>query len=194
VRKGGSFYPPTLLVDVPLSAHIAKEEIFGPIMCVMKVEKDDDEEAVRMANSCDFALSSCVFSNNAARAKKIGSRLKAGMFASNDLEGTTYMSQSLPFGGRDRSGFGRFAGPEGLRGLCVLRSICDDRISFLRASIPAPLQYPSCGSGFQFATSLVRTFYGYGIIQRVSGVIGLLKSLITSPPRPKSLSGGKKCN
>ena len=134
MKQGGSFYPPTLLVDVSLDAEIATEEIFGPIMCVMKIKNDDDDEAVRMANSCDFALSSCVFSNNASRAKKIGSRIKAGMFASNDLEGTTYMSQSLPFGGRDRSGFGRFACPEGLRGLCVLRSICDDRFSFLRAS------------------------------------------------------------
>ena len=189
VKQGGSFYPPTLLVDVSLDAEIATEEIFGPIMCVMKIKNDDDDEAVRMANSCDFALSSCVFSNNASRAKKIGSRIKAGMFASNDLEGTTYMSQSLPFGGRDRSGFGRFAGPEGLRGLCVLRSICDDRFSFLRASIPGPLQYPSCGSGFQFATSLVRTFYGYGLTQKVSGVFGLLKSLVSTPPRPKSLGG-----
>ncbi len=158
-------------------------------MCVMKVKGDSDEKAIEMANSCEFALSSCVFSNNASRAKHIGSNLKAGMFASNDLEGTTYMSQSLPFGGRGKSGFGRFAGPEGLRGLCVLRSVCDDRFGFLRASIPAPLQYPSSGSGFQFATSLIKTFYGYGLKQKLSGVIGLLTSLLSSPKRPKSLSG-----
>ena len=58
----GSFYPPTVLADVPESATIAQEEIFGPIMCIFKVVNNSDEEAVRMANNCDFALSSCAFS------------------------------------------------------------------------------------------------------------------------------------
>lgn len=45
----------------------------------------------------------------------------------NDLEGCTYMSQSLPFGGRNKSGYDRFAGPEGLRGLCMVRSVCEGK-------------------------------------------------------------------
>ena len=40
-------------------------------------------------------------------------------------EGCTYMNQSLPFGGRNKSGYDRFAGPEGLRGLCMVRSVCE---------------------------------------------------------------------
>lgn len=191
VRKRGSFYPPTLVVDVPIEALIAQEEIFGPIMCVIKIKGDDDDEAVRLANSCDFALSSCVFSRNTQRAAKIGSRVRAGMYATNDLEGTTYMSQSLPFGGRGRSGFGRFAGPEGLRGLCVARSVSVDMIPFLRSSIPAPLQYPSNGVGFDFAKGLIRTFYGYGLFERAQGVMGLLKA-VTSPPSRPSRNGKKR--
>jgi len=186
-RRNGSFYPPTLVVDVPIDALMAREEIFGPIMCVMKIKGDDDDEAVRMANTCDFALSSCVFSRNASRAKSIGRRLKTGMLATNDLEGTTYMSQSLPFGGRGRSGFGRFAGPEGLRGLCVVRAESHDRISWLRSSIPAPLQYPSTGGGFDFARGLIRTFYGYGISQRISGVTSLLASLMSKRSKPNAM-------
>ena len=123
----GSFYPPTVLADVPESAVIAQEEIFGPIMCIFKVRGDSDDEAVRMANNCDFALSSCAFSGSAARAKAVASRLNAGMSSVNDLEGSTYMSQSLPFGGCKKSGYDRFAGPEGLRGLCMVRSVCEDR-------------------------------------------------------------------
>ena len=103
----GSFYPPTVLVDVPESAEIAQEEIFGPIMCIFKVKGNSDDEAVRMANNCDFALSSCAFSGSTARAKALAARLNAGMSAVNDLEGCTYMSQSLPFGGCKKSGYDR---------------------------------------------------------------------------------------
>jgi len=185
----GSFYPPTLVVDVPENAMMAREEIFGPIMCVMKIAGDSDDEAVRMANSCDFALSSCVFSRDAARAYRIGARLKAGMFSANDLEGTTYMSQSLPFGGRGKSGFGRFAGPEGLRGLCMVRSVCRDLIPSVPASIPAPLQYPSTGVGIGFASGLIQTFYGYGFWERVKGVLSLLALVAgPKPKRPAALS------
>ena len=90
----GSFYPPTVLADVPESADIAQLEIFGPIMCIFKVKGDSDDEAVRMANNCDFALSSCAFSKSFARAKGVADRLDAGMSAVNDLEGVTYMSPS----------------------------------------------------------------------------------------------------
>jgi acyl-CoA reductase-like NAD-dependent aldehyde dehydrogenase len=68
-----------------------------------------------------------LYVGDAARAARVGARLDAGMAAVNDLEGCTYMSQSLPFGGAKKSGYDRFAGPEGLRGLCMVRSICEDR-------------------------------------------------------------------
>lgn len=52
--------------------------------------------------------------------------LQAGMTSINDFA-TTYMCQSLPFGGVKESGFDRFAGIEGLRGLCVPKAVCEDR-------------------------------------------------------------------
>ena len=55
-------------------------------------------------------------------------RLQAGMTSINDFA-TTYMCQSLPFGGVKESGFDRFAGVEGLRGLCVPKAVCQDRFS-----------------------------------------------------------------
>jgi acyl-CoA reductase-like NAD-dependent aldehyde dehydrogenase len=86
----GSFYPPTILADVPSNALIAQEEIFGPIMCIFKVPGDSDDKAVEMANDCPFGLSSCAFSADAARASKLAGRLRAGMSAVNDLEGTAH--------------------------------------------------------------------------------------------------------
>jgi acyl-CoA reductase-like NAD-dependent aldehyde dehydrogenase len=71
------------------------------------VKGNSDSEAIRMANNCSFALSSCAFSGNFSRAKKVAAQLVAGMSAINDLEGCTYMSQSLPFGGRNKSGYDR---------------------------------------------------------------------------------------
>ena len=85
-----------------------------------------DDEAVALANDCAFGLGSAVFSANEVRANAIGARLEAGMTSINDFA-TTYMCQSLPFGGVKDSGFDRFAGVEGLRGLCVAKAVCEDR-------------------------------------------------------------------
>jgi len=181
----GSFYPPTVLADVPENALIVQEEIFGPIMCIMKVEGNSDDEAVRLANNCNFALSSCAFSGSTARARALAGRLHAGMSAVNDLEGCTYMSQSLPFGGLKQSGYDRFAGPEGLRGLCSMRSICEDLIPFMRNSIPPPMQYPSSGVGHKFAQGLIWFFYGTNWLDNLGGIWMLIKFGSAGPPKPK---------
>ena len=173
--EGTSFFPPTVLVDVPMSARIAQEEIFGPIMCVFAPTLND-EDAIAKANACAFGLSSCAFASSTARAKAVASRLKAGMSSVNDLEGTTYLSQSLPFGGVGESGFDKFAGPEGLRGLCLARSCCEDKLGFARTSIPPPLHYPSKGKGQDFAMGLVELFYGDGVAGKVKGIVKLIKA------------------
>ncbi len=179
----GSFYPPTILADIPENALIAQEEIFGPIMAIFKVKNNSDEEAIRMANNCDFALSSCAFSGDANRAKKIAARLDAGMSAVNDLEGCTYMSQSLPFGGFKKSGYDRFAGPEGLRGLCLIRSVCEDRFDFIRNSIPPPMQYPSTGVGHHFAKGLINMFYSTSLVGNIQGLFTVIKYSSYAPKK-----------
>ena len=93
---GGQFYAPTVLVGVDHSMRIMKEEVFGPVMSVMRF--GDDAEAVRLANDCPFGLGSAVFSGSGARANAIAARLECGMSSINDFA-TTYMCQSLPFGG-----------------------------------------------------------------------------------------------
>ena len=83
-----------------------------------QVSWEDDDEVVQLANDCPFGLGSSVFSNSKRRAVAIAERLEVGMSAINDFA-TTYMCQSLPFGGVKLSGFDRFAGVEGLRGMCI---------------------------------------------------------------------------
>lgn len=181
----GSFYPPTILADIPENALIAQEEIFGPIMAIFKVKGNSDAEAIRLANNCEFALSSCAFSADFNRAKKIASQLTAGMSAVNDLEGCTYMNQSLPFGGCKKSGYDRFAGPEGLRGLCMIRSVCEDLIPAIRNSIPPPMQYPATGTGPNFAKGLIKMFYSTTWAGTLSGLFDVIKySIVKGGPAP----------
>ena len=167
------------LVDIPPNANVAQQEVFGPIMCVFKVSGSGaqaDDEAVRLANGCGFGLSSCAFANDANRARNLASRLRAGMSAVNDLEGTTYLSQSLPFGGVGLSGFDRFAGPEGLRGLTLVRSICEDKFDSVRTSIPKALQYPSKGHGPSFAMGLIEMFYSHSLQGMLKGLVNLMQA------------------
>jgi len=154
---------------------------------IFKVKGNKDSEAIRMANNCEFALSSCAFSGSTARAKLIASQLTAGMSAVNDLEGCTYMSQSLPFGGCKKSGYDRFAGPEGLRGLCMIRSVCEDKVSFIRNAIPPPMHYPSTGVGHFFAQGLIKLFYSTSIFGTLDGIWKLTKYSIV-----KGSKGGNK--
>lgn len=172
----GQFFQPTVLADVTEDMLIAKEETFGPILSIFRVKGNSDEEAIRIANSCAFALSSCALSADQQRAARICSKLEAGMSSVNDIEGTTYLSQSLPFGGFKDSGFGRFAGPEGLRGLCHQRSIVENRASFLRPSIPRPIAYPANGKGPAFCMALNQILYGMSLQARVCGVINIIRA------------------
>lgn len=73
-EAGGQFYAPTVLTGVAPGMRIWREEVFGPVMAIVKVGSDD--EAVRLANDCPFGLGSAVFSRSAAHARAIGQRLE----------------------------------------------------------------------------------------------------------------------
>ena len=118
-----------------------------------------DAEAIDLANNCAFGLGSNVFSADLNRANAIGAQLEAGMLSINDFA-TTYMCQSLPFGGVKDSGFDKFAGIEGLRGLCTAKSISEDRFpSIMNTQMPPLLQYPVQSRAFEFVSGLTKMFY-----------------------------------
>ncbi|CAG9461445.1 unnamed protein product [Pedinophyceae sp. YPF-701] len=177
----GMFYPPTVLIGVTPEMRIWAEEVFGPVLVACAFS--DDDEAVELANDCPFGLGSSVFSRDQARARRIAENLEAGMSSINDFA-TTYMCQSLPFGGVKDSGFDRFAGIEGLRGLCVPKAVCEDRVGWLmRTTIPPPLQYPVADSAFDFVSSLIKMFYGYNLGVRARGLVGLAKAALAKPKK-----------
>lgn len=139
VHKRGNYFQPTLLVDVTTDMTIANEECFAPICLVMKAKNAED--AVRIANDPDFGLGSSVFGKENWELNECVRSIRSGMVSVNDFG--VYYAVQLPFGGVGGSGYGRFGGEEGLRGLCNLKAVCRDRWpSMVKTSIPAPLRYP----------------------------------------------------
>lgn len=105
----GWFYPPTVLTDVPLSAKVATEEIFGPVAPVFTFTDDDD--AIRMANDTEYGLVAYAFTTDYARAVKVYEGLETGMVGLNQ---GIVSNPAAPFGGVKASGFGREGGAEGI--------------------------------------------------------------------------------
>lgn len=91
-----------------------------------------------------------------------------------------YLNQALPFGGAKASGnAGRFAGPEGLRSLCNLKAVTEDRLhGWVQTSIPPLLAYPiKSGRGaWAFVSGLITFVYGRDWRQRARGIWGLISA------------------
>ncbi|MGI8755395.1 MAG: aldehyde dehydrogenase family protein, partial [Acidimicrobiales bacterium] len=101
----GFWIEPTLFVDVDNSMKIAQEEIFGPVVCLIGYEDDDD--AVRIANESAYGLSGNVVSADLERAKGLAHRIRTGTIGIN---GGIWYGADAPFGGYKQSGIGRQCG------------------------------------------------------------------------------------
>lgn len=121
----GSFYPPTVLVDVDHSMACMTEETFGPTLPIMKVASV--AEAIRLANDSPYGLSAAVFSRDIDRAKDIAVQLDCGAVNINDVI-SNLMCLTAPMGGWKTSGIGaRFGGADGLRKFCRQETVVAPR-------------------------------------------------------------------
>ncbi|OXR47033.1 Geranial dehydrogenase [Nocardia cerradoensis] len=114
----GWYVEPTILAEVDNAMRVAREEIFGPVLCL--IPHDGDDDAVRIANDSPYGLSGGVWSADAERGLAIARRLRTGSIAIN---GTYPPFPRVPFGGFKESGLGRELGPEGLHSFLEPRSI-----------------------------------------------------------------------
>ncbi|MFD6453110.1 NAD-dependent succinate-semialdehyde dehydrogenase, partial [Nocardia sp. NPDC060220] len=105
----GWYYPATILGDVPPSARILREEVFGPVAPI--VAFDTDEEGVAAANDTEYGLVSYVFTRDLDRALRISEAMESGMVGVNR---GVISDPAAPFGGVKESGFGREGGTEGI--------------------------------------------------------------------------------
>jgi len=175
----GHYFTPTLLADVTPSMAIAQEECFGPVMTLMRVPDSSASSVLSIANSASFGLGSSVFGKESDPVlHQLVSGLRAGMVAVNDF--AVYYAVQLPFGGVGGSGYGRFAGEEGLRGLCNMKAVCWDRMHWLgvRTGIPPAVQYPVKDQerSWRFTKGTVDTGYSLAVKEKVGGIITMLRN------------------
>ncbi len=116
---GGTFYEPTVLTNVSSSMMLAREETFGPVAPLFRVDSDD--EAIRLANDTEFGLAAYLYTRDLARSWRVTEALEYGIVGLN----TGLISTEVaPFGGMKESGTGREGSKYGILEFTELKYIC----------------------------------------------------------------------
>jgi 4,4'-diapolycopenoate synthase len=156
---------PVLLTDVPAEARILTEESFGPALIVQPFR--DEAEAIALANSSPFALSSSVWTRDGARARRVAARMSAGSCAVNDVI-RVIANPYASFGGNGKSGYGRYHGPEGLRSFSRIKTVMHTR----DRSASQINWFPFSGRTSKQLIQLIRLRHGAGdVVARMSRVL-----------------------
>jgi betaine-aldehyde dehydrogenase len=114
----GTFYEPTIFRDVEMTMRIAREEIFGPVISVLRWSNED--ELIQMVNDVDYGLTAAIFTRDLATAHRVASRVEAGYIWVNHA-GPHFIG--IPFGGYKQSGIGREEGIEEMLACTQIKNI-----------------------------------------------------------------------
>jgi acyl-CoA reductase-like NAD-dependent aldehyde dehydrogenase len=114
----GQFVAPTIFTDVQNHMRIAQDEVFGPVVSVLKFK--DDEEAIAIANDVEFGLAAGVWTRDLHRALSCVEKLSVGTVWVNNYRSTSF---TTPFGGYKRSGLGREGGVEAIKEYLQTKSV-----------------------------------------------------------------------
>ncbi|HUA33841.1 MAG TPA: NAD-dependent succinate-semialdehyde dehydrogenase [Candidatus Binataceae bacterium] len=116
---GGTFFQPTLLLDVPLSARLMKEETFGPVAPLTPFT--DEKDAITIANDTEYGLAAYFYSRDIGRIWRIAEALEYGMIGINE---GIISTEVAPFGGMKQSGIGREGSKYGIEEYLEIKYLC----------------------------------------------------------------------
>jgi len=114
----GYWFPPTVLAPVANDARPAREEIFGPVACVIPFE--GEAEGVRLANETIYGLSGSIWTRDGAKALRVARAIETGVLSINS---NTSVRVATPFGGFKQSGVGRELGPDALDAYTEVKNV-----------------------------------------------------------------------
>lgn len=178
--KGGYYYAPTIFAKVNNKMRIAQEEIFGPVVCVIKYE--GDEEAVAIANDSIYGLGGGVFSTNTARAERVAAGVRTGTMWINNYHA---FADYCPFGGYKQSGVGRELGMEGLHEYTQVKRVHVNAMADVKSNMTFQLMsdYKKVdGFGYNCPTNVVA---GHGCLQSIGKAVadlGCKRAFILTDP------------
>jgi acyl-CoA reductase-like NAD-dependent aldehyde dehydrogenase len=161
-REGpGDFYEPTVIADAEPSMRVMREETFGPVIPVMKV--DGPEEALRLANDTTYGLGASVFAGDTQEGERIARRVEAGACDVNDVL-AHYNVLELPMGGWKHSGIGSRHAANGIRKYCRTEAITVPRLPTSKSEL---LWYPYTPRKRALISRLYRLFNARGLRNRL---------------------------
>jgi len=114
----GFWFPPTVLAPVSNDDRAAREEIFGPVACVIPFR--DETEAIRLANDTIYGLSGSIWTRDGAKALRTARAIETGVLSINS---NASVRVSTPFGGFKQSGVGRELGPDALEHYTEVKNV-----------------------------------------------------------------------
>ena len=116
---GKLFYEPTLLINVPMTATVSKEETFGPVAPLIKF--DTEAEAIALANDSEFGLASYFYARDISRVFRVSKARESGMVGVNT---GIFSNEVAPFGGVKQSGLGREGSKYGIEDYLEIKYLC----------------------------------------------------------------------
>ncbi len=165
----GNFMAAVVLVDVDHSMRVMREETFGPVVAVMKV--DDMDRAVTLANDSELGLTASVWSRSRKTARRLARRLEAGVVTVNDHL-VSHGLPDTPWGGFKQSGIGRTHGEIGFAEMTRPQCIVDDLMPWVKKDL---WWYPHGPQIYRGLRGALEFLYGRGLPRRIAGFCRLVR-------------------